>query len=377
MPTDEASIDSLKKAAATSVQSIQQLEALFNNLTMGIIVTDTCGIIININPFAEQQFGYSKEEILGQPVEELLPGKYRQKHVMDRTKYRDYPQHRMMGAGRDLYARRKDGSEFPVEISLSHYQTDHTQFFIAFVVDITIRKKSEVALLEQKEELEGVSAQVKALNMELEKKVEARTNMLKETLTELEKSKEELRTALEKEIELGELKSRFVTMASHEFRTPLSTILTSSYILQQYTAAEDQEKRNKHLHKIQNSVQNLTFILEDFLSLEKMEEGQVQVRLQAITGEELAGEIENVIEEMKNLLKNGQDIEFNHTALRSVTTDKKLLHNILVNIISNAVKYSPEEAMITIQAFAEHGYLKIAVTDEGIGIPERRSETFV
>src|ERR1044071_9406128 len=99
-------------------------------------------------------------------------------------------------------------------------------------------------------------------------------------------------------------------MASHEFRTPLSTILSSAYIAQQYVLTEEQEKRNKHLLKIQNSVQTLTFILEDFLSLEKLEEGVVQATFQLLTPTDFVAEIESIIEEMNQMLKKGQTIEF-------------------------------------------------------------------
>jgi signal transduction histidine kinase len=136
--------------------------------------------------------------------------------------------------GRDLFAVKKDGAEFPVEISLSYYTIGSGTFVIAFVIDITVRKKSERLVIEQKQELEQVAKQITQMNLQLEQKVEDRTKMLRETLAELEKSKEELSEALNTEKELGELKSRFVTMASHEFRTPLSTILSSAYLLEKY-----------------------------------------------------------------------------------------------------------------------------------------------
>ena len=363
-------IDNLKKASLTSLENAHQLQALFNNSTIGIVITNSKGKIIDFNQFAEKQFGYDKAEIVGQPVELLIPQQFRDRHQTYRNNFGQHPQDRTMGAGRDLYARRKDNSEFPVEVSLNHYRLAGEHFVIAFVVDISIRKRDEIQLLQQKQKLEVVSAQVQAMNTELERKVEARTNMLKETLSELEASKEELREALEKERDLGELKSRFVTMASHEFRTPLSAILTSSYIIQQYTSSEDQDRRDRHLVKIQNAVQNLTFILEDFLSLGKLEEGQVQVKPQEITPPELVAEIESIAEEMKNILKKGQHIEFKYAFLPSIITDKNLLRNILVNLISNAIKYSTEQAPICIDALGENGHLKISVIDHGIGIPE-------
>lgn len=353
---------------STLLPETQELQALFNS-TIGIVITNSEGRIINFNPFAEKLFGYKREEIVGRLVEVLIPNNYT-RHKSYRESFIEHPSNRVMGAGRELFALRKDNTEFPVEISLSHYSVEDKNYVIAFVIDISVRKTSEALVLRQKEKLETISAQVTRMNTELEKKVEDRTKMLKETFVELEKSQEELRNALEKERELGELKSRFVTMASHEFRTPLSTIQTSAYIVQQYTTAEDQEKRDKHLAKIQNAVQVLTFILEDFLSFEKLEEGHVQVNLQLMTQENISAEIDSALDEMAPVLKKGQVFQFNHTPLTNIITDKKLLRNILLNLLTNAIKYSSEDTVITITSGVQKNQLKIAVSDQGIGIPE-------
>ncbi len=148
----------------------------------------------------------------------LIPAESYKKHEQYRQEFYRHPSPRAMGHGRDLFARRKNDSVFPVEVSLSNYSIDNVTFVIAFVIDITIRKTHE-------EELKRVTKEIKQLNKDLEQKVEDRTKMLRETLTALERSKEELSESLANEKELGELKSRFVTMASHEFKTPLSTIL--------------------------------------------------------------------------------------------------------------------------------------------------------
>ena len=117
---------------------------------------------------------------------------------------------------------------------------------IAFLVDITQRKEYERNLISQKEQLEKVTENIRSLNAELESKVKERTMILQEALHELEKSQRELREALSKEKELGEIKSRFVSMASHEFRTPLSTVLSSAALLSKYTKEEEQVNRSSY-----------------------------------------------------------------------------------------------------------------------------------
>jgi len=228
-----------------AIDNIEQFEALFKHATIGIVITNNRGQIINFNHYAEAQFGYAKEEVIGQGIEILIPREVRSKHIGLRDHFYKHPEPRSMGAGRDLFAQKKDGSNFPVEISLANYLIKNEVFVIAFVIDITIRKKNEEIVLQQRDELERVSREIKQLNTELEQKVESRTKMLRETLTALEISKEELSQALENEKGLNELKSRFVTTASHEFRTPLSTILSSIFLLEKYNTTNEIEKKRK------------------------------------------------------------------------------------------------------------------------------------
>src|SRR6266487_1316481 len=323
-------------------------EALFDYATIGIIVTDNEGKIVNFNKYAEAQFGYSKEEVTGKTVEVLVPSQFHPSHINYRKGFYKNPEPRKMGEGRDLYALKKDGTQFPVEISLSYYEIDGKTFVIAFLIDITVRKKNEIVVIEQKQELEKITKQITQLNVQLEQKVQDRTKMLRETLAELEKSKEELSEALETEKELGELKSRFVTMASHEFRTPLSTILSSAFLLQKYIEANDQEKREKHVQRIKNAVSGMKSILEDYLSLGKLEEGSITAKIETFTAAECFIEMEDTIHEMEQSLKPGQRINFQHSGDNTVYIDKRLLRNILLNLISNAIKFSPDNSLIRV-----------------------------
>jgi PAS domain S-box-containing protein len=320
--------------------SQEEFVALFDQAALGIVTINPQGEIVRANNFALKQFGYQKNELTGSKIEKLIPMRYRTRHEQHRTDYQhNNPHQRPMGVGMDLWALRKDGSEFPVEVSLSNYTTHEGTFSIAFISDITVRKASENAL--------------KKLNDELEKKVDARTQSLRE--------------ALEREKELGELKSRFVSMASHEFRTPLSTILSSAYLVSKYQTSEDQPKRDKHIQRIVSSVNMLTDILNDFLSVGKIEEGRIQVRINTI---ELDAWFHETIGELKQILKKGQQIAHTHKGGKEVDLDPSLLKHIVQNLVSNAIKFSPENATIKINTKLDSHTFALAVSDQGIGISE-------
>ena len=357
------------------ISNEEQFEALFNYATIGIVVTDGQGKIVNFNTQAETVFGYSKEEVLGQAIELLIPAGFHKRHKNYRLEFYQHPSPRIMGHGRDLFAQKKDGSVFPVEVSLSNYTINKELFVIAFVIDITTRKQHEAIVLRQKEELEHITTQVKQLNRDLEKKVQDRTKMLRETLAALEISKEELSEALENEKELGELKSRFVTMASHEFKTPLSTILSSTFLLEKYNnSADAADKRGKHTERIKNAVGDMKNILDDFLSLGKLEEGLIKANMNTVSAAVCFNEIESVVLEMETNLKKGQQINFRHTGEGEVAMDKHLLKNIVINLLSNAIKFSPENAPIEITCSAHNRNFALSIHDKGIGISAEDKE---
>ena len=347
------------------------MTSLFENATEGILLTNKEGRIVLVNSAAEKMFGYNALELIGNTVEILLPHQAKEKHIGLRSEFYQAPSNRAMGTGRDLYARRKDGSEFSVEVSLSHYSERDEMFVIAFIVDITHRKEVERNLMQQQKELEKVSNQIRKLNAELEGKVEERTLILKEALQKLEESQKELNEALDKERELSEIKSRFVSMASHEFRTPLSTVLSSASLLSKYTTGDDQDKRDRHIEKIKNSVKHLNDILEDFLSLGKLDEGKVQAHPVEFDLKECINE---TVDEMKGLLKQDQHILFSHEGETKIYTDKKLLKNIVINLLSNAIKFSDEGSAIDLMSKVNSRLAEVIVADKGVGIPEEDRE---
>lgn len=341
-------------------RELERFGALFDYASIGILVTNQWGEIILINDFALNQFGYRREELLGQKVEILIPKRVHHRHEQHRDRYNAHPQSRPMGIGMDLFAVRKDGTEFPVEISLSHYANEEGHFVIAYVNNITERKKAE-------EKIEN-------LNNELEAKVEERTGQLTQALELLKISKEELTIALSKEKELGDLKSRFVSMASHEFRTPLSTILSSAFLVKHYAEEKDQPVRNKHIQRIVNAVSLLTDTLNDFLSVGKIEEGKVQVRVSEF---DIKDFFNNILQEMQELAKEKQTISYSHSGEATVQLDPSLLKHITMNLVGNAIKFSKSDGVIEIWTMKNENEFSLIVKDYGIGMsPEDQQHLF-
>ena len=341
------------------------MTSLFENATEGILLTDSKGIIILVNPAAERIFQYKATELIHKPIEVLIPQQYRHGHVKLREGFHKNPSDRQMGSGRDLNGVRKNGDQIPVEVSLSFYHHQNELFVIAFIVDITLRKQSESEMLRQQMKLEKVTNDIRKLNSQLEIKVEERTVILKEALQRLEQSQLELNEALDKERQLKEIKSRFVSMASHEFRTPLSTVLSSASLLSKYTTTETQAKRDRHISKIKDSVKHLNDILEDFLSLGMLDEGRVNT---SFTYFNLPVYMNDLTEELGGLLKNDQTINFQHEGPEEIWSDPKLLKNIMINLLTNAIKFSDEGKPILLKTKSDGGKTTIIVKDSGIGI---------
>lgn len=346
-------------------RNVEIMSALFQFASEGIIISNKEGRIVLANPASEKQFGYGSGELIERSIEDLVPKNVAHIHALHRHDYLSNPHTRAMGKGIDLYGRRKDDSVFPVEISLSYLSTSDGNYIMSFVVDITERKRHE-------KDLRDAHDQIVKLNEGLERGVQDRTIELANAITELARSKEEVVKALSREKDLNELKSRFVTTASHEFRTPLTAILSSVSLIGRYSSTEDLEKRSKHVEKIKASVNTLTEILNNFLSLGKLEEGLVQCHLEFI---DLDRFLLDIVEDTKTLLKASQSINYQHeegdTYLR---LDKQLLKNILLNLISNAIKYSPEGKEIQVTSKIENDLLSISVRDQGIGISTEDQE---
>lgn len=483
-----------------------QLEAIIQSATDGIISIDARGRMVLVNQAAAKLFGYSKAEMLGQSINMLMPAHHAQQHDNYIARYMKTGEAQIIGIGREVMAQRKDGSQFPIRLSISEVEMGERRLFTGIVHDLTQQKTAESALQREKEraqrylniantiivildrdgkikllndkgrrilevepneaigkdwvdhfipdnyrsevkvvfralmdgrdieyyenyvqsasgkqhlvawhntllrddngEITGtlssgidISAQREAedriirLNQELEKRVAARTEELAEVVNQLLginkqlkheikeretaeaalKTKEkQLTTALEKEKELNELKSRFVSMASHEFRTPLSTILSSADLIEAYQKEEQQKKRLRHTQRIKTSVANLTSILNDFLSLSRLEEGKLSFNPSEF---ELTAVWKEVEEGVQGMLKKGQQLNIKGLEqIPDLNTDRRILQNIFYNLLSNAIKYSGEGQPIDCRVHCKNGDLKIAIQDYGIGIPESEQQ---
>ena len=340
--------------------------SIWNHVNEGILISNKSGEIILVNPRCASLFGYSEDEILAIGIDALIPEAARSRHKDHRERYNERPMNRSMGQNMILYGLKKDKSVFPIEISLSHYNSEGEMFVIAFIIDITER-------LNFQEDLQVVNKQLLTLNENLERKVKERTLVLQEAMNDLEKSQTELREGLVKEKELHEMKSRFVTMASHEFRTPLTTILSSVSLISKYLQEEEQGHRDKHIQRIKNSVFSLTEILNDVLSLGKLDEGKVAAQLEEI---DLCEIVQAVVNDMDLILKPNQKIEVSCPKNQKVKADIILLQRVLVNLLSNAIKFSFDETNISVEVLnnTELNEVQVNISNQGIGIPEEEHD---
>ncbi|WP_299898381.1 PAS domain-containing sensor histidine kinase [uncultured Aquimarina sp.] len=312
-------------------------DILSEAISEGVIIVDENQMIVATNSASEQIFGYEKGELKGQSLNILIPQQYRGNHGGHFQSFMKHSQKRQMGIGRDIHGVKKNGDTFPVEAGLSPFQIYDKTFVMALVMDITERKN---------------------YTEKLESTVKERTKQLQE--------------ALEKEKELNELKTKFLSLVSHEFKTPLSGILTSTTLIGKYQKTEQQEKREKHLHTIKSKVKYLDNILTDFLSIERLDSGKVNYKFSTFP---LSKVINEVVYDANMLLKDGQKINYPQDIDEyTLEFDEKILELTLTNLIGNAIKYSGEGTTIDLQAYPEKETFVFKVIDQGIGIPEKEQK---
>ncbi len=325
----------------------RRLRALFEMATDGIITMNEQGIMENVNRAACELFGYTTGELRGQKVNMLMAYHDRTHHDEYLARYQQTRVPHIIGIGREVTGRHKDGREFPLRLAVSEVVLNEGTMYTGILHDLS--------------EFHEARKRVEDLNRSLESKVIERTAALQERELELQR-------ALSKERELNELKSRFLSMASHEFKTPLSTVLSSTELIEMYTESDQQAKRQKHLDRIKDTVGQLTEVLNDFLSISQLEQGMTKCMPERI---DLRALLSTSIEASEGQLRAGQVIELRTSDVpQHLVTDPKMLRHVLMNLLSNAAKYSPDGAAITLSSALADGQLRLSVRDTGIGIPE-------
>lgn len=336
------------------MENARLLHAIIETAIDGIITIDSRGIMESLNPSALKLFGYTSQDVLGKNISMLMPEPDQSAHDEYIGHYHRTHEKHIIGIGREVRGLRKDGSTFPFRLAVSEVQYEDRKIFTGFIHDLSREKEAEERLREYAAELEAL--------------VEERTGSLRKTVTALREAKEEVSISLEKEKELNQMKSRFVSMASHEFRTPLSSVQLSASLIEKYAQPYENPQIAKHVHKIKNAVGNLTTILNDFLSLERLEAGRVEPAFQEFDLVKLA---EEITEEMQMIAKQDQNIIYQHTGLESsVQLDLNLLKNCMINLINNAIKYSGEHTFIEFNTEISERQCIVTIRDNGIGIPD-------
>ncbi|SDH32399.1 sensor histidine kinase [Winogradskyella thalassocola] len=286
---------------------------------------------INVNQGAEKNIGYSVEELKSMTPLDIKPN-------YTETRFRKEIETLNNGSVEKIefeaVHQRKCGSTYPVSIHLQRSKLGNRDVYVAIILDIT----------EQKSYTER-----------LEKTVALRTD--------------ELKTALAAEKELNDLKTKFLSMVSHEFKTPLSGILTSTMLLSKYKLTEQQDKREKHIMTITDKVQYLNVILNDFLSVEKLEKGKINYKFSNF---KISKVLNEVIYNANMILKDGQHINYpENIDDLSLFQDEKIVELALSNLIYNAIKYSSENTIIDIEISQNNDTTVFKITDNGIGIPQK------
>jgi PAS domain S-box-containing protein len=345
--------DADKTLAATQKEVTDYKYALDQSAIVAI--TDQKGIITHANDNFCKISKYSREELLGQDHRIINSGYHSKEFI--RNLWVTIANGKIWKG--ELKNKAKDGTVYWVDTTIVPFlnEAGKPYQYVAIRADITQRKKGE--------------EEIRKLNEELEMKIEDRTLMLRETLIQLEASKNELTESLEKEKELSELKTRFVSTVSHEFRTPLATVLSSAALVGKYVKEEEQDKREKHVNRIKEAVKHLNIMLEDLLSLNRLEEGLIAVKSELVN---VNGFIAAFVSDMQEILKPGQRIAYTYSGKNEDYMDKHLVKSILLNLVSNAIKFSPDNSVIELHVSNANKQLVLAIKDNGIGISKEDQE---
>ncbi len=302
-----------------------------------IIEVDRHGHIVLLNAVTEKLFGYTREELLGKTVDALIPDSARGRHAAHRANYWANPQTRPMGEGITLQARRKDGSEFPVEISLSPVKSGKTFRVTAIIRDVSMKRQSE--------------EKIKAANLQLEQR--------------------------NREVErANRLKSEFLASMSHELRTPLHTIIGFSELLAEGVEGALNERQSRFVKHVHQDALHLLELINDVLDLSKIEAGGLELQLELFDTCEV---IKDVVGSFRPMADAKQIVLANRIkGPLPVFADRVRFREIVTNLLSNAIKFTPEHGNVWIEREpAPDDVVCFSVGDTGIGIaPEDHDAVF-
>jgi PAS domain S-box-containing protein len=330
----------ISNEAARGDRAERQLRELLEAAPDAIMQVDESGRIVLLNRVAEVMFGYPRAELLGQPVEVLIPLEFRSAHVHHRGNYNAHPVTRAMGLGLELSGLRRDGSRFPVEISLSPAQSEEGVRVTAIIRDITERKHAE-------EKLRSLQ--------------EAYVRDLTATNRELELRNREIEQA-------NRLKSEFLASMSHELRTPLHTIIGFSELLGEELEGALNEKQRRFVGHIHKDALHLLELINDILDLSKIESGRLALRPEVF---DIPTAIEEALAPFRSLSQaKSITLETDIEAPSAIDADRLRFKQILINLLSNAVKFTPEGGRIRVSATTQNGFAEVSVADTGVGIPK-------
>lgn len=300
-----------------------------------MITIDGHDTIKLINPAACGLFGYEPREVIGQKMAMLMP--QGQKAIK----------------GLKINGLKKNGVVFPCQLELNEILLPGKTIYAGFIRDLSLENETEERLNAYAVRLEGL--------------VEERTVSLEIAAQALRLAQEELSNSLKREIETGFLKSYFISIASHEIRTPLTLIQLSAYLIDKYAEPYNNQHVKKHTDKIKNAISDITDVLNDFLSLGKLEKGKEKP---SISWFDLVKLAEDITAEMQLITKENQFINYKHTGINSmVNLDPDLVKNCITNLLTNAIKYSGENTCIEFTTGINKRNWIITVSDNGIGIP--------
>jgi len=344
------------------------LRTIFNTAEDGIITIDKHGVIQQVNPALCELFGYSEDELIGTHLGLLMPDNEKEIYKEDLARYLEFGIRESNVNSQYLMGQRKDRSIFPFRLGLSEFTSIGSKMFTGIIHDITDEAQAREDLSKLNTSLEEMVSERTLELKQMLTKLAANNEDLKVEMAKRKKVEEQLSQALEKEKELGMLKTQFLTMASHEFRTPLNGIMTSATLIEKYPATNQDPQRRKHVDRIKWSVNHLTTILEEFLSAEHLRSGKVVANPSHFKIEDLVAEIKD---KFADLIVEGKYLTPSHTGDDiELYQDEDILKSVIMNLLSNAFKYAGDDLDIEVNTEIVDNLLKIEVTDDGIGIPE-------